>query len=93
MPLGSDMIMSSLSSDEDSQNQTTSSLDTLSNVVLDQKKLEHYEKLIKQLRPRQVVRDGVKIGRNDPCPCGSGKKYKNCCLSSGKYEKYTTITR
>lgn len=30
-----------------------------------------------------------KIGRNDKCPCGSGKKYKNCCLSSGKYEKYT----
>ena len=23
----------------------------------------------------------VKIGRNDPCPCGSGKKYKNCCLN------------
>ena len=22
-----------------------------------------------------------KAGRNDPCPCGSGKKYKNCCLS------------
>lgn len=22
----------------------------------------------------------VKIGRNDPCPCGSGKKYKKCCL-------------
>jgi preprotein translocase subunit SecA len=21
----------------------------------------------------------AKIGRNDPCPCGSGKKYKNCC--------------
>ena len=21
----------------------------------------------------------VKVGRNDPCPCGSGKKYKNCC--------------
>ena len=25
-----------------------------------------------------LVRDGVKIGRNDPCPCGSGKKYKQC---------------
>ncbi len=25
-----------------------------------------------------------KIGRNDPCPCGSGKKYKNCCLGKGK---------
>ena len=23
----------------------------------------------------------MKIGRNDPCPCGSGKKYKKCCLS------------
>lgn len=26
----------------------------------------------------QVVREGRKIGRNDPCPCGSGKKYKSC---------------
>ena len=24
--------------------------------------------------------DGPKVGRNDPCPCGSGKKYKHCCL-------------
>jgi preprotein translocase subunit SecA len=27
----------------------------------------------------QPVRVGKKIGRNDPCPCGSGKKYKKCC--------------
>jgi uncharacterized protein YecA (UPF0149 family) len=26
-----------------------------------------------------VVRGGPKIGRNDPCPCGSGKKFKKCC--------------
>ena len=26
-----------------------------------------------------VVRDTPKVGRNDPCPCGSGKKYKKCC--------------
>ena len=26
-----------------------------------------------------IVNDGTKVGRNDPCPCGSGKKYKNCC--------------
>ena len=25
-----------------------------------------------------VVREGRKVGRNDPCPCGSGKKYKSC---------------
>jgi preprotein translocase subunit SecA len=28
---------------------------------------------------QQVVRSGAKIGRNDLCPCGSGKKYKKCC--------------
>ena len=26
-------------------------------------------------------REAPKVGRNDPCPCGSGKKYKNCCGS------------
>jgi len=25
------------------------------------------------------IRSGIKVGRNDPCPCGSGKKYKKCC--------------
>jgi len=29
-------------------------------------------------KPQPIVNEGPKIGRNDPCPCGSGKKYKNC---------------
>jgi preprotein translocase subunit SecA len=29
------------------------------------------------------VRSGPKVGRNDPCPCGSGKKYKQCCGKNG----------
>ena len=28
---------------------------------------------------KQPVKKGAKVGRNDPCPCGSGKKYKKCC--------------
>ena len=32
-----------------------------------------------------------KIGRNDPCPCGSGKKYKKCCLNFGDEEKEKII--
>jgi preprotein translocase subunit SecA len=32
---------------------------------------------------QQVVRGGAKIGRNDLCPCGSGKKYKKCCGAGG----------
>ena len=29
---------------------------------------------------KPLVRPGARIGRNDPCPCGSGRKYKKCCL-------------
>ena len=43
--------------------------------------------LSKYVRPRKtrtIIREyDKKIGRNDPCPCGSGKKYKNCCLKEG----------
>ncbi len=31
------------------------------------------------LHPPEPVRGQGKVGRNDPCPCGSGKKYKKCC--------------
>jgi preprotein translocase subunit SecA len=34
------------------------------------------------MQVQQVVRSGDKVGRNDPCPCGSGKKYKKCCGAS-----------
>ena len=56
--------------------------------------LQHQENIVRQpsindlperdpvavIEGRTVVREGVKIGRNEPCPCGSGKKYKKCCL-------------
>jgi uncharacterized protein YecA (UPF0149 family) len=29
--------------------------------------------------PKQAIRK--RVGRNDPCPCGSGKKFKQCCLA------------
>ncbi len=31
------------------------------------------------VKPEPIVREAPKVGRNDPCPCGSGKKYKKCC--------------
>lgn len=37
-------------------------------------------------RPKQLVRKHAKIGRNDPCPCGSGKKFKNCCMKTGEFD-------
>ncbi len=36
----------------------------------------------RERKQETVVRVGEKVGRNDPCPCGSGKKYKNCCGAS-----------
>lgn len=35
-------------------------------------------------RSSTPIRAESKVGRNDPCPCGSGKKYKICCLTNGK---------
>lgn len=49
-------------------------------------KADKYEKEYMELseppKPKQVIKS-KKIGRNDPCPCGSGKKYKKCCLNKG----------
>jgi uncharacterized protein len=36
-----------------------------------------------QKEVEQVLRSGPKIGRNDPCPCSSGKKFKKCCGADG----------
>ncbi len=35
--------------------------------------------LYKEAKNMNTIRKPKKIGRNDPCPCGSGKKYKHCC--------------
>ncbi len=37
------------------------------------------KELTKKYKQSKTVVKGKKIGRNDPCPCGSGKKYKHCC--------------
>jgi SEC-C motif-containing protein len=33
--------------------------------------------------PAPIKSSTNKVGRNDPCPCGSGRKYKHCCLKTG----------
>lgn len=47
---------------------------------------EQLAQLAAYRRTRPVVRDYKKVGRNDPCPCGSNLKYKNCCMKTGQYE-------
>ncbi len=43
-----------------------------------QQLLELNQRRLEELHPG-TIRRGMKVGRNDPCPCGSGKKYKRCC--------------
>jgi hypothetical protein len=50
-------------------------LDSWQNVISEDRRTE----IAKEYRESQIVRV-EKIGRNDPCPCGSGKKYKQCCM-------------
>ena len=40
---------------------------------------EKRKELYKEAKKANTIVKGPKIGRNDPCPCGSGKKYKKCC--------------
>lgn len=40
---------------------------------------EELKRLFKEQKESTTIRKEKKIGRNDPCPCGSGKKYKKCC--------------
>ncbi len=45
---------------------------------------EDYEPVAEPREDVLTIRnDSPRVGRNDPCPCGSGKKYKKCCLKSG----------
>lgn len=40
---------------------------------------EKQEAIATEYKHSKTIRKGAKVGRNDPCPCGSGKKYKKCC--------------
>ncbi|MBR6898147.1 MAG: SEC-C domain-containing protein [Lachnospiraceae bacterium] len=47
---------------------------------------ERRKELYKEQRSSTTIVKPKKIGRNDPCPCGSGKKFKACCLGKGIYD-------
>lgn len=48
-------------------------------VGLEPDKPEDISDVERLLNPKTTKKDKPKVGRNEPCPCGSGKKYKKCC--------------
>lgn len=64
------------------------------NAAISNDQMKKLEALAKQWNDNHTpkIREFKKVGRNDLCACGSGKKYKNCCLKTGKFEGYKKIT-
>ncbi len=74
------------------ENDTTGIVEFIAKYSIKDKDFEHHEiaefekidgewffKDGNLVNPGPVRRESPKVGRNDPCPCGSGKKYKKCC--------------
>ena len=56
-------------------------LDDLSKAARGKDDVAEEEELIKNTEKVEPIKSDGQVGRNDPCPCGSGKKYKKCCGS------------
>ena len=56
--------------------------------VGDKNKLEYFKPMEVAPTEKQLTRKPPKVGRNEPCPCGSGKKFKICCLLANWKERF-----
>lgn len=56
-----------------------SELDEFSKRTRSKEDIEAEEELLKKSEKVEPIKAEQEPGRNDPCPCGSGKKYKKCC--------------
>jgi len=54
-------------------------LDDLSKAARGKDDVAGEESLIAETEKVEPIKSDSQVGRNDPCPCGSGKKYKKCC--------------
>ncbi len=54
-------------------------LEELAKKALTKEEREAEEKLLKETKKVDPIKAEGHAGRNDPCPCGSGQKYKKCC--------------
>lgn len=54
-------------------------LDELAKKARGKEDVEAEKQLVKKAEKVEPIKAGAAPGRNDPCPCGSGRKYKKCC--------------
>jgi preprotein translocase subunit SecA len=65
--------------DRFSKRQNKGRLDETRRKNIDPDLLEEEDKILADAEPVEPIEADKTPGRNDPCPCGSGKKYKKCC--------------
>jgi len=83
-----------VSSDGAEANDQTGTVEFIAHYTEKNTKKKHHERALfdridgtwyfsdgEPVTPKQFIRQQPKVGRNDPCPCGSGKKYKKCCAA------------
>ena len=63
--------------------QSQKKLDDLSKRARGRRDVEAEEEIVKNAEKVEPLKGVRPLGRNDPCPCGSGKKYKKCCGRAG----------
>jgi preprotein translocase subunit SecA len=68
--------------DRFAKRQQDQKLDDLAKRGRSKEEIEAEEELIKNTEKVEPIQADQEPGRNDPCPCGSGKKYKKCCGTS-----------
>ena len=56
-------------------------LNKLEKLVTEKKAAQLEKERLASMPRKPFIREEPRVGRNDPCPCGSGKKYKKCCMS------------
>ncbi len=78
-------IMDGIENDMNLTEENTITMEEMNKTVkLDEQTIQ---RLMAYQNHKPSVRENKKIGRNDPCPCGSGKKFKNCCMNTKDWNK------
>jgi len=67
-------------SDRFAKRQQQQKLADLAKRARTREELEAETELVRDAKKVEPLRADEKVGRNDPCPCGSGRKYKKCCF-------------
>ena len=78
-PLETDFPRSFADAQDDGANNYSSNNSGVTTTIREPGGKTIHDRMMASSGPQGTIKSGAKVGRNEPCPCGSGKKYKKCC--------------